>query len=78
MEQKALTCGLCHAPVVVNRDRYEVFEGMHWLCFHIVYEHGPYDPDEQCEDPSCPWAHPNNGEPSARGDRPGRGVHTPG
>ncbi len=54
MEQEALTCGLCHAPVVVNRDRYEVFEGMHWLCFHIVYEHGPYDPDERCEDPSCP------------------------
>ena len=32
----------------------DVFEGMHWLCFHLEYEHAA-DPDVPCEDPSCPW-----------------------
>ncbi len=49
-------CRLCGYPVVVERERYEVFEQMHWLCFHIVYEHFG-DPDEPCGDPSCPWRH---------------------
>jgi len=49
-----LLCRLCGSPVVVERDRYEVFERMHWLCFHIVFEHDG-DPDEPCRDPSCPW-----------------------
>lgn len=48
-------CELCGSPVVVNRERYDVFERMHWLCFHMVYEHVGADPDEPCEDPSCPW-----------------------
>ena len=34
----------------------ELFEGMHWLCFHLEYEHEA-DPDEACGDPSCPWWH---------------------
>jgi hypothetical protein len=41
--------------VVVNRDLYETFEKMHWLCFHLEYEHNA-DPDEACGDTSsCPW-----------------------
>lgn len=28
---------------------------MHWTCFHFEFEHGDYDPDEACDDPSCPW-----------------------
>jgi hypothetical protein len=39
--------------VVINRQLYaEVFEKMHWLCFHLEYEH-PGDPDAPCGDPSC-------------------------
>jgi choline dehydrogenase-like flavoprotein len=32
------------------------FERMHWICFHIVFEHMGAEPHEPCEDPSCPWA----------------------
>lgn len=45
----------CNTQVKVSKDQYEVFERMHWLCFHLEFEHGEYDPDEPCEDPSCPW-----------------------
>lgn len=47
---------MCERPVVANRDRYEVFERMHWLCFHLVFEHRA-DADEPCADPDCPWWH---------------------
>jgi hypothetical protein len=47
-------CVHCKQPVKVNIDRYEVFENMHWICFHYVFEHDVYDPDEPCDDPSCP------------------------
>jgi len=26
---------------------------MHWVCFHYEFEHGDYDPDRACKDPSC-------------------------
>lgn len=48
-------CKLCRQPVRVNEDYYDVFEGMHWLCFHLSFEHGNYDPDEPCDDLNCPW-----------------------
>ena len=33
-----------------------VFEGMHWLCFHLEFEHMGTDPDLPCTDySSCPW-----------------------
>lgn len=48
-------CKRCGLPIKVNKDMGEVFEGMHWLCFHLEFEHGDYDPDEPCDDPSCPW-----------------------
>jgi hypothetical protein len=36
-----------------NRSNYETFEKMHWLCFHLEFEHDG-DPDIACADPSCP------------------------
>jgi hypothetical protein len=54
--EEPLLCRLCGGPVVVEHERYEVFEWMHWLCFHIVFEHDG-DPDEPCGDPSCPRWH---------------------
>ena len=49
-------CVRCHQPVTVNRDSYDVFEHMHWLCFHLEFEHHA-DPDAPCTDSSCPWWH---------------------
>jgi hypothetical protein len=49
-------CKRCNKPVTVNGDRYDIFEQMHWLCFHLEFEHDG-DPDEACGDPSCPWWH---------------------
>ncbi len=49
-------CVHCHKPVEVHRNEYEIFEKMHWLCFHLEFEHDG-DPDKMCDDPSCPWWH---------------------
>jgi hypothetical protein len=44
--------------VRVNAAQYDVFERMHWVCFHYEFEHEVADPnrdpDEACEDPICP------------------------
>jgi hypothetical protein len=49
-------CRRCGRPVRVNRERYDIFEQMHWICFHFEFEHTlEFDPDEPCADPSCPW-----------------------
>jgi hypothetical protein len=42
--------------VIRNRDQYQLFERMHWACFHYEFEHdgGQGDPDIACGDPSCP------------------------
>lgn len=47
-------CRRCNRPVTANVEHYDVFEQMHWLCFHLEYEHDG-DPDKTCGDPSCPW-----------------------
>jgi hypothetical protein len=39
--------------VRVNRDRYEIFERMHHVCFHYEFEHWA-DPDEECAADGCP------------------------
>jgi hypothetical protein len=44
-----VACRLC-----VNRDSYEIFERMHYVCFHCEFEHDPYDPDEECNADGCP------------------------
>ena len=49
-------CKRCKRPVTLNVQNYDVFEQMHWLCFHLKYEHDG-DPDKACGDPSCPWWH---------------------
>lgn len=51
---EAKICKRCNQPVTVNADQYDVFEQMHWLCFHLEFEHDT-DPDKACSDPSCPW-----------------------
>jgi hypothetical protein len=48
-------CRRCGKQVVVNSLYGEVLEGMHWVCFHLEYEHGDHDPDEPCNDPDCFW-----------------------
>ena len=55
MNQEKL-CKRCKKPVEVNATYYDTFEQMHWLCFHLEFEHEG-DPDEACGDPSCPWLH---------------------
>jgi hypothetical protein len=49
MESSAgpLICRDCHLPVDVPRDEFDLFEQMHFNCFHYVFEHMA-DPDEEC------------------------------
>jgi hypothetical protein len=32
------------------------FERMHYLCFHLEFEHSDCEPDEGCDVPGCPVA----------------------
>lgn len=48
-----LICARCRWPVA-RRDLYELFERMHWVCFHYENEHEPFDVDRACRDPRCP------------------------
>jgi len=32
-------CKRCQRPVIAQAEAYETFEQMHWLCFHLEYEH---------------------------------------
>ena len=51
-------CARCDRPIEVNRDlAAERFRGMHWLCFHLAFEH-PGDPDAACASPTCHVARP--------------------
>jgi hypothetical protein len=53
--EDAQLCLRCGRPVVVSRHHYETYERMHWICFHLEYEHGDHrDPDSACGDPGCP------------------------
>jgi hypothetical protein len=49
-------CKRCGKTIEVHAADADVFEGMHWLCFHLEFEHEG-DPDAPCADPSCPWWH---------------------
>jgi hypothetical protein len=51
-----LPCHRCQRPVEVSRDQFDVFEHMHYVCFHYEYEHDPVDPDEECGPGGCPSA----------------------
>jgi len=48
-------CRRCGETVVVNKAKYEIFEGMHWICFHLEYERECHDRDEVYDDPECFW-----------------------
>lgn len=49
-------CRRCGRPVRVSAEQYDVFEGMHYVCFHYEFEHGESDPDEECHAGGCPSA----------------------
>jgi hypothetical protein len=40
----------------VNRDSFEIFKRMHYVCFHYEFEHDGFDPDEECDAGGCPPA----------------------
>lgn len=48
-------CRRCGLEVVANRAQVDVFEGMHYVCFHYEFEH-PGDPDVECRAGGCPAA----------------------
>jgi hypothetical protein len=54
--QEFPVCVRCGKPVEVHQKEYDLHERMHWLCFHLEFEHEG-DPDKACADPSCPWWH---------------------
>jgi hypothetical protein len=49
-----LICRRCGRSVEISRDQYDVFEQMHYVCFHYEFEHDPVDPDEECGAGGCP------------------------
>jgi hypothetical protein len=56
MAGEARPCVRCGRPVVIESERYEIFERMHYVCFHYEFEHDPADPDEECWAGGCPSA----------------------
>jgi hypothetical protein len=61
-------CVRCDREVRVSREQYELFERMHYVCFHYEFEHDPFDPDEECTAGGCP---------SVRLDAPPPGLRDP-
>lgn len=51
-----LACRRCHQPVRVGAAQFDVFEQMHYVCFHYEFEHGDFDVDEECAAGGCPSA----------------------
>ena len=45
-------CVRCGRPVAT--EHYELFERMHYVCFHYEFEHGDLDVDEECGAGGCP------------------------
>ena len=54
MNSKPL-CVRCGKPVEFEAERYDVFEKMHYVCFHYEFEHEG-DPDVECVAGGCPSA----------------------
>jgi len=42
--------------VEMSADQFDVFEQMHYVCFHYEFEHGDTDPDRECMAGGCPAA----------------------
>jgi hypothetical protein len=57
MTQPTTKCRRCNQVIEVDPAlSVNVLEGMHWLCFHLEFEHAGTDPDRPCTDfTSCPW-----------------------
>lgn len=53
VEPEGLTCARCGRTVEASKNQYEVFERMHYICFHYEFEH-PGDPDVECSAGGCP------------------------
>lgn len=70
-----LLCHRCRRPVEISRGQYEVFEHMHYVCFHYEYEHDPADPDEKCSAGGCPSAAINPRPDRRPGPQPPRSDH---
>jgi hypothetical protein len=52
--EPVLKCRRCGKEISkFKNEAAQIFEGMHWLCFHFEYEHEG-EPDEPCADFSCP------------------------
>ncbi|PPK97481.1 hypothetical protein CLV92_10311 [Kineococcus xinjiangensis] len=51
-------CRRCSRPVSAPARDYEIFEQMHYVCFHYEFEHdmgsGATDVDSDCGIPGCP------------------------
>jgi len=56
MSRPERLCARCHQPVVRFYDEYGVFEQMHWMWFHLEFEHTG-DADSPCDDVSYPLWH---------------------
>ena len=48
-----LVCRRCGKAVVASAADYQVFEQMHYVCFHFEFEHQG-DPDVECLAGGCP------------------------
>jgi hypothetical protein len=48
-------CRRCGLAVEANAEAYDVFEQMHYVCFHLEFEHQG-DPDVECSAGGCPAA----------------------
>lgn len=48
-------CRRCNLPVEASADSYDIFEQMHYVCFHFEFEHQG-DPDIECAAGGCPAA----------------------
>ncbi|WP_189668819.1 DUF7660 family protein [Promicromonospora soli] len=51
-----LMCRRSHRPVRVSAAQFDVFEQMHYVCFHYEFEHDAFDVDEECSAGGCPSA----------------------
>lgn len=55
MTQGLPVCRRCGLPVEATAEDYDVFEQMHYVCFHFEFEHRG-DPDAECSAGGCPAA----------------------
>ncbi len=68
--QEPQICRRCHRPAATAD--YEVFERMHYVCFHYEFEHGDVDVDQECTAGGCPSRPHGNTELPAENFEPGQ------